>query len=68
MPIWGKVELFCCVCGVKFECSVGSTVKGYFQQACCTRECLQEKDWRYTLSVLGKAYYPDPRTKEEKEQ
>lgn len=59
-------KLFCCICGKEFECSVGSSVHGYFKQACCTRECLDEKQWRETLSIMGKEYYPDPRTKEEK--
>ncbi len=64
---WGNMELFCCICGKKFTCTVRNTTKGYFNQAACSRECLDEKDWRYTLSVMGKEYYPDPR-KEAKQQ
>lgn len=61
MPLWGKMVLFCCICGRRYECSVGNTSKGYVKQACCSHPCLAEKDWRETLSTMGKDYYPDPR-------
>jgi hypothetical protein len=31
----------------------------------CDRKCAREMDWRETLSILGKEYYPDPKPYEE---
>lgn len=28
---------------------------------CCSKECHDEAEWRRTLAIMNKAYYPDPR-------
>jgi hypothetical protein len=37
------------------------------KHGCCSRSCLHELEWRYTLSILGKEYYPDPNPVDEKD-
>ena len=34
-------------------------------RAVCSGVCLREMNWRETLSILGKQYYPDPRRSDE---
>lgn len=46
------------MCGTEFETTVNSTVTGYFKEAACSRECLDEKRWKEVLSITGKSYYP----------
>ncbi len=33
---------------------------------CCGRKCYEEFEWRRTLSILGKDYYPKPVETDEK--
>jgi hypothetical protein len=60
MPLFSEMPLFCCICGVTFHAGVNRQWHG-FDEAVCGAGCYYEKEWRKTLSTLGKAYYPDPR-------
>jgi hypothetical protein len=61
MSLYSEMPLFCCICGVTYAATVNRTWHG-FDQAVCGAACYYEKEWRKTLSTLGKAYYPDPRS------
>jgi len=60
--MFSTMELFCQVCGKKFE----TDFMAYHARS-CSRECYREFEWRKTLSIMGKDYYPDPRLTEGKE-
>lgn len=60
-PLFSEQELICCICGTKYMASVNRTWHG-FDEATCRAQCFYEKKWRKTLSIMGKPYYPDPRT------
>jgi len=48
--------LFCPVCRMEFDWN-----RGYGRDIrCCDQECHQEAEWRRTLSILEKTYYPNP--------
>jgi len=50
----------CCICAVH---APFDWHKRYgMDAACCCKECYEEFDWRRTLSILGKDYYPKPET------
>lgn len=50
---------FCRICGKEIEWSVGCWPP-YTKKAVCGKECNKELNWRETLSIMGKEYYPDP--------
>lgn len=53
-----KQKIFCNACGKeenKILPGIGRTYK------VCSMRCLNEMQWRDTLSLLNKEYYPDPR-------
>ena len=53
----GKCRLYCPVCRSEMDWH-----KGYGREIrCCGKECHDEAEWRRTLSIMGKEYYPDPR-------
>lgn len=60
MTLYSEQDLICCICGVKYKATVNRTWHG-FDQATCGSKCFYEKQWRETLSIMGKEYYPDPR-------
>jgi hypothetical protein len=61
-----KQHLVCCICATSFRSTVRNTISGYFKEAACSRACLDEKQWRETLSIMGKDYYPrDKKTNED---
>ena len=51
-----KQKAFCMICGNKFLSDYGRMKNG----SLCSRKCLREWDWRYTLYVLGQEYREDP--------
>lgn len=57
-PIFKKQPGFCQVCGKPIEGS-----HDYGQRMVCNTDCLLEAEWRATLYILGRDYYPDPRKK-----
>ena len=59
MALFSTQELYCCICGQLFRANISNHM-GYFKEACCSKPCLDEKSWRETLSIMGKAYYPKP--------
>lgn len=50
---------FCCICGKEMIWSVGCNIP-FSKKGICSRKCNRELDWRESLSICGKAYYPDP--------
>lgn len=49
-------EIRCCICGQEMDWH-----KRYGRETCCcSRECFKEFEWRRALSIMGKAYYPQP--------
>ncbi len=52
-----RLELYCPVCRREFDWH-----RGYGRDIrCCGEICHTEAEWRRTLSILEKPYYPDPR-------
>jgi len=47
----------CCpICMAEME-----WMRGYGRDArCCGKECYREFEWRRTLAIMGKSYYPQP--------
>jgi hypothetical protein len=58
MPLFSKQRYICCMCGVETE---GTCNENRFKRGVCGPACFAEKEWRSTLSLLGKDYYPDPK-------
>ncbi len=57
----GKMELFCPVCRQPFD-----WMRGYGRDIrCCGKTCHDEAEWRRTLAILGKSYYPQPSIRDE---
>jgi hypothetical protein len=52
-----KQKVFCPACGAEHESTLAMN---HTYSLCCGQRCFDEFSWRYTLSVLGKAYYPKP--------
>lgn len=55
---YSEQQIFCNACGKEEHRvlpGIGRTYK------VCSMRCLQEMQWRDTLSLMGKEYYPDPR-------
>jgi hypothetical protein len=59
-PTFTPMALKCCICGVDYAASVAATWHR-FDHGVCGSACFYEKEWRRTLSTLGKPYRPDPR-------
>jgi hypothetical protein len=51
-------KLFCQVCGK--EMAVDFNKPGYPAQGLCSAVCSRELNWRKTLSILNRPYYPLP--------
>lgn len=60
MTLFSKQALRCCICGVSYEATCRDGTR--WANGVCSMRCHYEKEWRYLLSVLGKAYRPDERT------
>lgn len=55
-----KQQAFCMICGQQFLSDYNTMKNG----SLCSRECLHEWDWRYTLYVMGKEYRQDIRNQD----
>jgi len=53
-------KLICQICGKEFETDFNSRGGYGREKNTCGKICYQEFDWRRTLAILGKPYYPDP--------
>src|SRR6185436_1269112 len=59
MALSTRCSLRCPICTGEFDWN-----EGYGREIrCCCESCHTEAEWRRTLSILGKEYYPDPRRK-----
>ena len=55
--LFSKQLIHCVNCGVAiYRVVVDRTVQF------CSEECREMFDWKHTLSIMGKAYYPKPET------
>ena len=54
MPLFSKQIFYCRACGKEMLVSVQAPYK----YQVCDEVCWEEFDWRETLSILGKEYYP----------
>lgn len=57
--MYSYMKVYCPICREPFN-----GMEGYGRidaTRCCNKECYQEWEWRKTLAILGKEYYPDPR-------
>ena len=52
-----KQKAFCMICGKPFMSNYDRMKNG----SLCSKECLQEWNWRYTLFVMGSNYSIDPK-------
>lgn len=59
MSLFSTMDLFCQTCGELYQTTCNT---GAWKRGTCSMRCHYEKEWRYTLSVLGKPYRPDERT------
>jgi len=62
MPLFSKQKVFCNICGTEFLTNFFE-----YEGRVCGQECYKELDWRQTLSLMGKEYYPK-RTNEVSDQ
>lgn len=54
--MFSTCEVRCCICGQPMD-----WMKRYGREDCsCGPSCHREFEWRRTLAIMGKAYYPDP--------
>lgn len=54
MSIFGYMKVYCPIC--KVECN---GMKTYGKEShTCSKECHEEWEWRKTLAILNKEYYP----------
>jgi len=51
--MFSKQELSCCICRRKIEIVCGT---GFWSKGVCSMECMDEKNWRETLSILNHSY------------
>ncbi len=55
MSIYSVQKMYCTVCGGQYAWTVNH---GYPKSRTCCKECNEEFNWRETLSIMGKEYYP----------
>lgn len=63
MIFYSKQVIYCNACGKRMEDKIPKVIGRTFR--CCSPECLREMEWRETLSILGKEYYPKPSSNQE---
>lgn len=55
--MFGVLKVRCSICG-----EVMDWMRRYGREGCqCSKRCNDEFEWRRTLAILDKHYYPDPR-------
>lgn len=52
--MFSVLKIKCCICGAEID-----GMKGYGQHFVCDKECKKEFEWRKTLAIMGKQYYPE---------
>lgn len=63
MTLFSAQRLMCCICGRGFETTCNTM---HWLRGVCSMRCFYEKEWRYTLSLMGKLYRRDERTYNDK--
>lgn len=63
MSLFSQQEIYCCIC--RSGPHSPGIATGMWKQGVCSMRCFYEKDWRTTLSILGKPYRVDPRPYDE---
>jgi hypothetical protein len=61
--IWAPQVVFCRICGTVIE-----TVFQLYGGEVCNEICKIELEWRKTLCIMGKEYYPMPDSEKDKAQ
>lgn len=54
MSLFSKQIFYCRACGAEMLISVQAP----YRYQVCNDQCWKEFEWRETLSILGKEYYP----------
>lgn len=54
MIVATRLDCRCSICG----CDMDYENRYGREACCCSKDCWQEFDWRFTLSILGKPYRP----------
>lgn len=54
MSIYSKQVIYCNACGFRMETELPQVMGREYRV--CSRECLEEMNWRHALSILGEAY------------
>lgn len=64
--IFSKQKWFCNCCGKEMFSSPCNAMFGGFNNCyrVCGKECSDEMQWRHTLSIMGKEYYPKTEKKD----
>jgi hypothetical protein len=60
--MYSKQVIYCNACGKRMVTEIPKVFGREFK--CCSSECIQEMQWRETLSIMGKEYYPKKEHKE----
>lgn len=59
--LYSKQKFFCNCCGKELFVTCCDLLGGkYLGYKVCSMECVREIQWRDTLSIMNKEYYPDP--------
>lgn len=56
MSVFSKQKVYCRACGVEMFADLA----GPCNSITCSSDCRDELQWRETLSMMGKEYYPRP--------
>lgn len=57
--MFAKMKVYCNVCGIEFL-----TTFQQYQGRVCSMGCCNKLEWKKTLSILGKEYYPQQKKEE----
>ncbi len=64
--MFSKQDFFCCICAMPFKGRAGPQFNGIdvggLEEGVCSTDCLREKGWRRTLSIMGSDYHPKKET------
>jgi hypothetical protein len=56
MGVFAYMKVYCPICRLEMD-----GMKSYGREShCCSMECNQEWEWRKTLAILHREYYPNP--------
>ena len=61
MSLFSPQRWYCSCCGKEQFSDLGTS---FGRIRLCSKECMREDNWKTALSSLGKAYYPDPESKQ----